>query len=62
MQVSVRLSAALAQITGLPRVQVTVSEPATVANVIHALLEQYPALAPRLKLSLIHISEPTRPY
>ena len=49
MQVSVRLSAALAQITGLPRVQVTVSEPATVANVIHALLEQYPALAPRLK-------------
>ena len=49
MQVSVRLSAALAQITGLPRVQVTVSDPATVADVIQSLLEQYPALAPRLK-------------
>jgi molybdopterin converting factor small subunit len=49
MQVSVRLSAALAQITGLPRVQVDVADDATVSTATAALLVQYPALAPRLK-------------
>ena len=49
MQVSIRLSAALAQITGAPRVQVDVAEDATVAAATAALLVQYPTLAPRLK-------------
>ena len=48
MQVSVRLSAALAQITGAARLQVTVCAAATVADVRQALLPSYPALAPRL--------------
>jgi len=49
MYVPVRLSAALAQITGIPRLQVEVSEGATVGDVVYALHSRYPALAPRLK-------------
>ena len=49
MQVSIRLSAALAQITGLPRVQVDVADDATVATATAALIARYPGLAARLK-------------
>jgi len=49
VQVSVRLSAALAQITGAARMQVTVCDAATVADVRQALLASCPALAPRLQ-------------
>ncbi len=49
MQVSIRLSAALAQITGAPRVQVDVAEDATVAAATAALLARYPGLAARLQ-------------
>ena len=49
MEISVRLSAALAQITGVPRLQVEVEPGATVADLIQALEHRYPALAPRLK-------------
>ena len=49
MYVSVRLSAALAQITGLPRLQVEVDDGATVADLVSALNSRYPALASRLQ-------------
>jgi molybdopterin converting factor small subunit len=49
MQVSIRLSAALAQVVGAPRTRVDVADDATVAAATAALLAQYPALAPRLK-------------
>lgn len=49
MQISVRLSAALAQVTGAPRVQVTVADGATVADVLQGLATTYPALTPRLR-------------
>lgn len=49
MQISVRLSAALAQVTGAPRVQVTVVDGATVADVLQGLTTAYPSLAPRLR-------------
>ena len=49
MQVSIRLSAALAQITGVPRVQVEVAEDATVATATAVLIARYPGLEPRLK-------------
>ena len=51
MQVSVRLSAALAQVTGAARLQLEVSDGATgatVAAVRQALAGAYPALAARL--------------
>ncbi|HRW50007.1 MAG: MoaD/ThiS family protein [Caldilinea sp.] len=49
MHVSVRLSAALAQVTGSPRLQVEIDDDATVADLIQTLEQRYPALAPRLK-------------
>ena len=49
MQIPVRLSAALAQISGTPRLQVTVSDGATVADVIEALTALHPGLASRLQ-------------
>jgi molybdopterin converting factor small subunit len=49
MQISVRLNAVLAQITGAPRLQVTVADDATVADVQQALTATYPALATRLE-------------
>lgn len=49
MHVSVRLSAALAQVTGVPRLQIEVDDDATVADLIQALELRYPTLAPRLK-------------
>jgi len=49
MQIPVRLSAALAQISGTPRLQVTVSDGATVADVIEALTALHPDLASRLQ-------------
>jgi molybdopterin converting factor small subunit len=49
MQVSVRLNAVLAQIAGAPRLQVTVSDDATVANVLQALAVAYPGLSARLE-------------
>jgi len=49
MQVSVRLSAALAQITGAPRMNVEVGDGATVGDLVRALEERYPGLAPRLR-------------
>lgn len=49
MQIAVRLSAALAQITGVPRLQVEVGDGATVADLKQELVSRYPALAPRLK-------------
>lgn len=49
MQIPVRLSAALAQVSGTPRLQVTVSDGATVADVIAALTALHPGLASRLQ-------------
>lgn len=49
MQISVRLNAVLAQIAGAPRLQVTVGEGATVADVLQALVAAYPALGTRLE-------------
>lgn len=49
MHISVRLSAALAQISGAPRVQVEVDDGATIADLVRALEGRYPGLAPRLK-------------
>ena len=48
MQVNVRLSAGLAQITGVARLQLSVAEEATVADLISQLVEQYPGLQLRL--------------
>ena len=42
MQVNVRLSAGLAQVTGQARMQVTVPDGATVADLVDQLLSQYP--------------------
>ena len=52
MQVSIRLSAALAQVAGAPRVQVDVADDATVAAATAALIARYPSLEPRLKHSV----------
>ncbi len=49
MQIAVRLSAALAQITGVPRVNVEVGDGATVGDLVRSLEERYPGLTPRLK-------------
>ncbi len=49
MQVSVRLNAVLAQIVGASRLQVTVSDDATVADVLQALAMAYPGLGARLE-------------
>ncbi|GIK75152.1 MAG: hypothetical protein BroJett021_41400 [Chloroflexota bacterium] len=49
MQVSVRLNAVLAQLTGAPRLQVTVRDDATVADVLQALAATYPGLGARLE-------------
>jgi molybdopterin converting factor small subunit len=48
MQVNVRLSAGLAQITQTARLQVTLPEDATVADVAGQLVDQYPGLQVRL--------------
>ena len=56
VQISVRLSAALAQITGAARLQVTAPDTATVADVRHALLTTYPALAARLPHAVAIVS------
>lgn len=48
MEISVRLSAALAQLAGAARVQVRVDDDATVADVRAALTATYPALATSL--------------
>ncbi|MFO7632724.1 MAG: MoaD/ThiS family protein [Caldilinea sp.] len=49
MQISVRLNAVLAQITGAARLQVTVNDDATVADVLRMLTETYPDLGTRLE-------------
>jgi molybdopterin converting factor small subunit len=49
MQISVRLNAALAQMTASPRLQVSVEDGATVADVLHALAMTYPGLGTRLE-------------
>lgn len=49
MQISVRLNAVLAQITGAPRLHVTVNDDATVADVLQALAATYPGLGTRLE-------------
>jgi len=49
MQISVRLNAALAQITASPRLQVSVNDDATVADVLHVLAVTYPGLGTRLE-------------
>lgn len=48
MHVNVRLSAGLAQITGVSRLQLTVPESTTVADLSGLLVEQYPGLQLRL--------------
>ncbi len=42
MQISVRLSSDLARAVGRPRVDVIVAEPATIADLITALIAAYP--------------------
>lgn len=44
MQIQVRLSAALSQYTGRPRLQVTLTEGATIADLVAHLATQFPAL------------------
>lgn len=55
MHVTVRLSAGLAQVTGSPRVQVSVPENGTVADLLQQLAATYPALGPRLKASVASV-------
>ncbi len=52
MQVTVRLSAALAQLTGNPRVQLTVPDDARLADVTAALVQSYPAIEGRLAYAI----------
>jgi molybdopterin converting factor small subunit len=52
MQVTVRLSAALAQLTGNPRVQLTVPDDAKIADVTAALVQNYPAIQDRLAYAI----------
>jgi len=49
MQISVRLNAVLAQIVGAPRLQLTVHEDATIADVLQTLEAAYPGLGTRLE-------------
>ncbi len=56
MQISVRLSAALAQIIGAARLQVMAPDVATVDDVRQALLTTYPALATRLPHAVAIVS------
>jgi molybdopterin converting factor small subunit len=52
MIVHVRLSAALAQVAGVPRVALTLPEGATVADLLAELRQQYPLLESRLATAL----------
>ena len=44
MQIRVRLSSGLAEPIGIPRLNITIAEGATIEDVKEALCEQYPAL------------------
>jgi molybdopterin converting factor small subunit len=48
MQISVRLSSGLSQYTGSPRLQVSLPENGTVADLLQVLRSEYPALQERL--------------
>jgi molybdopterin converting factor small subunit len=52
MTVTVRLSAGLARLAGTPRLQLIVQEGTTVAGLLGSIADQYPALAPQLRLAL----------
>ena len=56
MEISVRLSAGLAQFTGNPRLSVHLPEGATVADLLEHLRRQHPDLEPRLSVALPVIS------
>jgi molybdopterin converting factor small subunit len=45
MMVTIRLSAGLARLTGMPRIGIPVDDPATVARALERLADQYPSLA-----------------
>lgn len=50
MQISIRLSAALAQSNGQTRLSLTLGEAATVTDAIDAIAQQSPALASKLQI------------
>jgi molybdopterin converting factor small subunit len=52
MQVNIRLSAGLAQLTGNARLQLTVPEDATVQDVVAILVGQYPEMRNRLSYAI----------
>jgi molybdopterin converting factor small subunit len=52
MIVHIRLSAALAQVAGTPRVALTLPEGATVADMLRELRRQFPQLESRLATAL----------
>lgn len=52
MNVSVRLSGDLAQQVGMARLQVTLAEKTTVADLVAHLRQQYPAAAARIDIAV----------
>jgi molybdopterin converting factor small subunit len=52
MPVTVRLSAGLARLVGLPRLQMVVQDSTTVAGLLETLAVCYPTLAPHLRLAV----------
>jgi molybdopterin synthase sulfur carrier subunit len=56
MQISVRLSSGLSQYTGSSRLQVTLPEGGTVADLLDSLRHEHPALRQHLDVSVAVIS------
>ena len=52
MQITIRLSAALAQVTGQARLNLSLSEGATVNDALALLIELHPGLATKLDIAL----------
>lgn len=56
MQISVRLSSGLSQLTGTPRLQITMPDDSTVADLLDHLQVEYPALNERLRSAVAVIA------
>jgi len=56
MQIFARMNGSLAQLAGTPRLSLALPENATVANLLHQLCQQHPALLPKLDIILPVIS------
>ena len=56
MNVTVRLGAGLVEPAGKPRLQLTLADEATVADLLACLREQHPSLAPKLSSAIPMVS------